>query len=385
MAKCIYCDKEKSDSEMSLEHAIPRFLGGAYAPDNFKIRNVCERCNNNLGLFVDAAFEKDWTVGSNLAQLARESVSLQGNIVTSGIPLVCMGISDLSPPGMQESEVCECWLGPHGEQVYLIRPSDDRLYWYSGGNPITAKQTASSAYFQFSQNSKIDPRLTWLSFRDAFEDKKVSKIMVTQVEGADPASIGFLEPNRLEQIDRERISYFCEECATSKVRQNKIPINVNFDHRFLGKLALGVSFATFGEEFLSTQYCVELTKLIWYRGLGEKGDVPSVFLSTAYTRRFHPHFLSITGLPDAVVLALSAVGSGVALTLNIAAKQAWTVMCAKHDEIDGNQQEIIGSGIVLALSKVRTSSLRLTQPEFFSAHLRTRDKLTFSTLAEIVG
>lgn len=374
MPKCMYCDTEMDDSDSSLEHVIPQFLGGAYAPDRFKTHLSCRRCNNNLGLFVDAAFEKDWAVSNNLAFLARKSLELQRDQLSTGVPLICLGLSKLSPPGMQEGEVCETWLGPHGEQVYLIRQSDDQLYWYSGGNPITAKQSASRAYFQFSENSHKDARLVWLSFRDAFKGRKVRKIMVTEVDGVDPLSIGFVNP---DELDRDRARYFYQECKVSKVRNNAIPINVQFDYRFLGKLALGVSLATFGRRFLETAYCAELRKLIW---LKDGCDAPEVFGSNAYAKRFETQFLRITGLPDAVVLTLAAVGPGVALTLNIAAKQAWVIMCAKQSELDEHQRSEIGSGIVLALSRMCKSSLQLTQPEFVSAHIRASEPLTFSAL-----
>ncbi|MGZ5027986.1 MAG: HNH endonuclease [Methylobacter sp.] len=58
MSICIYCRLDKSESDFSLEHIIPQSLGGAAAPDYFKTRKVCSTCNNNLGLFVDASFEK---------------------------------------------------------------------------------------------------------------------------------------------------------------------------------------------------------------------------------------------------------------------------------------------------------------------------------------
>lgn len=377
MSKCMYCDTEIVDSSSSLEHLIPQFLGGAYAPDRFKTHLACRRCNNNLGLFVDAAFEKDWTVGNNLAYLARESLVLQGGQATAGVPLICFGLSELKPPGMQEGEVCESWLGPHGEQVYLVRPADERLYWYSGGNPISARQNASRAYFLFSEKSHKDARLTWLSFRDAFGKKRVRKIMVTQVDGADPVTIGFSEP---DELDRDRAKYFSEECAVSNVRMNKISINVKFDHRFLGKLALGVSLATFGENYLGTPYCAELRKLIWLRG-DDETNAPEIFGSTAYTKRFEPHFLRITGLPDAVVLTMVPAGPGIALTLNIAGKQVWVILCAKQSELDEHQRRTIGSGIVLALSKARNSSLQMTQHEFLNAHLRKNERLTFNALA----
>ena len=67
---CIYCGEEKDDSEFTFEHVIPQSLGGAYAPDQFKTHDVCVKCNGNLGLFVDAAFEKDWFVQSWLLMSA---------------------------------------------------------------------------------------------------------------------------------------------------------------------------------------------------------------------------------------------------------------------------------------------------------------------------
>lgn len=201
--------------------------------------------------------------------------------------------------------------------------------------------------------------------------------MVTQVEGADPASIGFVEP---DELDRDRVTYFCDECAKRKVRNNKISFNVKFDHRFLGKLALGVSLATFGERFLETPYCGELRKMTWFRGDDDGPDVSEVFGSTAYANRTEPLFLRSTGLPDAVVLTLVSAGPGVALTLNIAAKQAWVIMCAKHDELDALQRSEIGSGVVLALSKARKSSLQMTPLEFLSVHLQTGERLTFDAL-----
>ena len=85
MPRCMYCTKEIEASMSSVEHVIPQFLGGAYAPDQFKTRLVCRRCNNNLGLFVDAAFGKDWIVSNNLAHLAREAYLCEGETSTSDL------------------------------------------------------------------------------------------------------------------------------------------------------------------------------------------------------------------------------------------------------------------------------------------------------------
>lgn len=88
MRQCIYCRKEKDETDFTLEHIIPQFLGGAYAPDCFKVRNVCGPCNNNLGLFVDAAFEKSWFVSNRLKLAAYALFDPNGAV---GLPLVCMG------------------------------------------------------------------------------------------------------------------------------------------------------------------------------------------------------------------------------------------------------------------------------------------------------
>ena len=56
MRLCIYCNTEKAESELSLEHIFPESLGGDLCSGLFKTRDVCIRCNNVAGLFVDGAF-----------------------------------------------------------------------------------------------------------------------------------------------------------------------------------------------------------------------------------------------------------------------------------------------------------------------------------------
>jgi len=70
MKECIYCRCQKDETEFSLEHIIPQFLGGVSAPDKFKTRDVCKTCNSNLGLFVDASFEKNFLVYNILHRAA---------------------------------------------------------------------------------------------------------------------------------------------------------------------------------------------------------------------------------------------------------------------------------------------------------------------------
>jgi len=49
METCIICKNAKKDSEFSIEHVIPQYLGGT-----LEIKSVCRSCNNTLGTKVDS-------------------------------------------------------------------------------------------------------------------------------------------------------------------------------------------------------------------------------------------------------------------------------------------------------------------------------------------
>lgn len=366
MKKCIYCNTEKSDDEFSLEHAIPRFLGGADAPERFKLHNVCQRCNNNLGLFVDAAFAKTFWIANWLQQSALEGHDPQAR---NGVPLFCMGQSKLEPPGMTEEELCECWLGPFGEQVYWIRPKDDRLYWYVGGNPITAKVRETRAYFLLSERTSEYPEKTLRAFRDAFSDAMTVKIMCTEIFGFDVAQIGFSEPDR---IDRERIQYFLAECAESTTRSNAIPYNLHYDFRFMSKLALGLSFSVFGEAFLQSAYCDELRRGVWFR---EGEPEPQIRGMSAHQRAAMPGvgpLLKFTGQANAVTITLNMLREGAMLTLNIGERFIWSVLCATFDVASQSYVEGVESGFVLVLYPHQRKAIELSLPDFLAHKLGHR-------------
>lgn len=279
MKICIYCQRPKEEHEFTLEHIIPQCMGGAYVPDHFKTRNVCRQCNNNLGLFVDAAFEKNWFVSQFFREAAYAFFDPNN---PTGLPLTPMGNSDLLPPELQEDEVCESWLGPLGEQIFWIRPKDERLYWYVGGNPRTTKKVETRAYFQFSERSPKNLLLSWLTFRDAFDGHRVKKIMCTPVEGANLADIGFTTP---DSLDTARIDYFYNASLDQQMRRNSLAIYTRYDTRFMAKLGVGISYSLFGGKIFDTEYFKELQKALWYR---EGESFPDIQGCTDLTLGFDP-------------------------------------------------------------------------------------------------
>jgi hypothetical protein len=101
---CLYCGYPKPQEESTLEHAIPRALGGAHVPDRYKLRNVCKKCNNDLGSFVDASFAKSWFVTNALAMAAHKLYDGTNEVP---LPLTCMGPIDVADLQMPNDYVAE--------------------------------------------------------------------------------------------------------------------------------------------------------------------------------------------------------------------------------------------------------------------------------------
>lgn len=355
--KCIYCRKEKSDSDFTLEHVLPKFIGGAYAPSDFKVSDVCMRCNNNLGLFVDAGFEKNWIVSNRLAMAARTSFNPNNKV---GLPLICMGKSDLVPPQLKDGEICELWLGPLGEQIYWIRPNDERLYWYVGGNPITTKQVSSRAYFMFSEHSTKNPKISWLTFRDAFEDRLVRKIICTEVVGGNPADIGFEVPDELDEL---RIEFFKAACLASQTRENRLSIYTLFDFRFLAKLGIGISYSLFGAKALQTIYAEELYRALWSR---DEDSSISINATTPFTFENDQYFSQQTGENNAVTITILPSPEGIAVCINIGAALNWVVKCASLESLTTEDIAPLKGGRVIVLYRQLQRGIDITLPEYLA-------------------
>lgn len=357
MKECIYCRNQKEDVEFTLEHVLPQFIGGAYAPDELKTRDVCKKCNSNLGLFVDAGFEKSWLVHNHLKSAAHAFFNPEE---PTGLPFVCMGNSDLHPPEMSNSEVCELWIGPLGEKVYWIREKDERLYWYSGGNPRTVKKKKSKAYFIFSERSNKNIILSWLSFKECFEGKKVKKIMCSIVDGADPLKIGFSNP---DELDHKRTNYFFSKSKQNAREKGSAAMYMHYDVRFLAKIAIGVSYCLFGKKVLDTDYMKELNKALWYRQ-GE--ELPSVnFGSNLHSK--DDHLLSkMLGCENAVTLTLLPNSVGLGINLNISNSLNWVAQCALNEDLDNDDLQKIGNGLVIVLFKTLKKGIVLEYPEFLA-------------------
>ncbi|MGR6859977.1 HNH endonuclease [Aliivibrio salmonicida] len=360
MKECIYCREKKEPSEFSLEHVLPQFIGGAAAPDFLKTRQVCEKCNNNLGLFVDAGFEKDWIVHNHLRTAAHVFFDPKE---PTGLPFICMGNSELQPPDMSSDEICELWLGPLGERVYWIRPIDERLFWYAGGNPRTVKKKRSRAYFMFSERSNKNIVLSWFSFRDCFEGKKVKKILCGTVEGADPITIGFSDA---DAIDKQRVEYFFKTIKDNNNQEKgNVSMYINYDIRFMAKTAIGVAYSLFGKRFLETSYSKELTKALWHR---REDEMPDIKFGRSMSE--DDNMLSqILSCPNAVTLSVIPNPVGIGINFNISGTLNWVIQMLVNEEVTDAERDRVGNGFVVILFKSLRKCVVLDYPEFLAYKL----------------
>lgn len=370
MKTCIYCKKRKEEEEFTLEHVISQFLGGAQAPDHLKTRDVCGACNSNLGLFVDASFEKQFLVYSMLNEAA---YSFFNPGSPTPLPLRCMGTCDLRPPEITEDEVCEYWSGPLGEQIYWVRPSDERVYWYSGGNPITAKRESTRAYFLWSENSLKNPAITWLSFGDAFKGRKVRKVSCTELVGADLSEIDFSEA---DDLDLKRIAYFNNMCSGGQTREIQVSTYVRYDVRYMAKLAIGIGHVLFGKTFDDSRHARELHKALWYREGDPGPDIPG------QTALGHTNDLltSTCGFNNSVTLTVMPSEQHLALNLNLSRKMNWNIAIAEMEDIRDLMGEDIRDGMCVILFKTLGKSISISLPELIN---HNQNLVTHQDLAEV--
>ena len=113
LLQCLYCRAFKDKSEFSGEHVIPQAMGGIFEPTNpFKLHNVCKRCNNMTGLYVDAPFLRSFSVHNGRADSELQTIK-PGPKTT--LPLTFLGRHCSLKHGIR---ICELWLGPTGDLVY---------------------------------------------------------------------------------------------------------------------------------------------------------------------------------------------------------------------------------------------------------------------------
>src|ERR1017187_5934233 len=146
-------------------------------------------------------------------------------------------------------------------------------------------------------------QIAWYTFRDAFSNrKKVKKVICAEVQGANPADIGFSAP---DDMDVERIRFFASTLSMANGNmKNNLSININCDRRFMAKLGRGIGYCLFGKKVLDSANGKELRKGLWYQEHDiecvDESSLPAVRGSSAWGHGQDKTFANLVGTQHAV-------------------------------------------------------------------------------------
>lgn len=196
MKTCLYCGAEKPDEVFSDEHIWPDALGGDHLPhDVWRTNDVCQMCNNSVGLFVDGSYIRSW-----MGQAERSSGSyeyLAGKGRPAPIPLHYLGpLQDVPVP---EGHVADFWGGPCGANIVHIRP-DHGEQWntFVGGNPTAKKAGPGRAYIAFTSEDEFWALVGLLSFKRHFD--RAERFIVN---ANFPSDLALKKPDRNDPVQAE--------------------------------------------------------------------------------------------------------------------------------------------------------------------------------------
>ncbi|HHA2817593.1 TPA: HNH endonuclease [Stenotrophomonas maltophilia] len=352
MFDCLYCAKTTDPAESSLEHAIPQFMGGARAPARFHLSNVCETCNNRLGLFVDASYAKAWLTTNALATAAR---NLYLSNDDPGLPLIYIGHATINGLIVPEGHVAEHWIGPSGETVVWVRLHDKRMDAYAGGNPIDAKRAPSVIYLvPTAGDERLEMAIRSLK---RMGGRKVRTILCAEVLDADgrqasPATLGFdvADMAEIDAADAIRAQALTGQMGA------RVVMNLTFDHRFICKLALSVGYALFGEPFLDQSTAADFRLGVWPKLGAQKPPVRGASSLTAHAKVIARR----TAYPSAVLLFVMRAGDQWVLTLTIDPQLTFSVALGPGT-LKGHEVDLeAGYALVLIPYLEQTVELSLT-------------------------
>ena len=313
---CLYCGLDKPIGESSLEHAIPQFMGGNYAPTYFKLKNVCGECNNKLGLFVDASYAKSFFISNIFSEVAR---SLCTSPNDPGLPLRYIGIMKLDDLAIPLGHVAEYWIGTSGETIAWIRLHDERMDSYAGGNPIDAKKKSSVVYFFPVSDNPLVYEVGIKSFQHAFSKRKARKVFCAHVVDAEgkeiPASdfkkLGFhFDVPTTEDLHNWQV---ISKAIADGNMPARMVINEKFDYRFICKMAMSVGYSLFGNKYLIGQTATEARRGIWR----SQDGLTSQIRGTPTLNFDDPVVSSVAGYPSAVALTVMKTRDKWTLILSI--------------------------------------------------------------------
>ena len=317
---CVYCGLRKPESEFSLEHIFPDRLGGNLCSELFKTNNVCERCNNLAGLFVDGVFIKSWFRTNFDAAAAREYLDLDAK--DSFEPLHYMGRE--KSLSLASGEICELWLGPCGCLYYHFhKPDEDRFKTYAGGDPIKRKKDPGRVYLFLTSANPLWYQLALRSLLAAFP--KAKRFAGNFEISDDPGGVV------LPADDTAAWHLSLLEPLRGKEHNCEHTVQLGFEGRWLAKVAIGLGFNILGTPYLSTSYFAQLRLALWEPNFAKRATIP--VRGTGFFKDKSDPTDPILGWPGAYTLRIHAVEDNLILTIHMPNQQSMHVVISDEPRL----------------------------------------------------
>ncbi|WP_416391747.1 HNH endonuclease [Alloalcanivorax xenomutans] len=270
---CIYCMESYSDAELSKEHIIPKALGGTLVGPPFVTSNVCKKCNNDLGQFVDAPFIRSFFIKNDIA-LGHLSLDQKGTMVGTE-PVYMSKLEGLTPP----TSTVELYLLHSGKSsvLHIHNNFDSRSESLVGGNPITAKKNPGVAIFLNAAESEEDAKKDLHQFINKFkrQDRVVYGIdfhdqIVWEAVGR--------KPSRDEEVIIDNYIKSLENPI-----KGSFSVDIFFSNRFIAKLSYGFGYVAGGASYINSSYASTLREYMWTQDSEKREQLP-VLLSSYWDR-----------------------------------------------------------------------------------------------------
>lgn len=262
--RCIYCCKEKPVADFSIEHIIPKFMGGSSTCAAAITSDACRQCNSLFGRFVDAAVAKAFFLN------AFESSALAGCFdydENNGNVFPLMYFGRCAEIQCAEGEEVEVWRCPDGGTAWHFHKiRDNEFATFAGGDPLLRRKDQSSRVYVFQASEH--PYWLLSNLRSAAAHFKGEPIFI----GADSDFEDRLSIERKKgMLCRKDVAAIVER---DKIRalfnrglpiQDSLTVDTLFDARFLTKIVIAFGHKLFGNDYRALHYTDMLRAFLWTR------------------------------------------------------------------------------------------------------------------------